>query len=313
MASPARKTSYDAVIVGGGHNGLAAAAYLGRAGWSCLVLERRDRVGGAAVSEQVFCGIDARLSRYAYLVSLLPRQIVDELGLRVRFAQRRVSSYTPDPRVAGADGLLVAGDDDAATRASFRRITGGDGELRAWRRFHRDLAGVAERVFPTLTEPLRSRAQLRRIVADDGLWEALFEQPLGTSLQRVFADDLVRGVVLTDGLIGTFAAAGDHDLRQNRCFLYHVIGGGTGDWMVPIGGMGAVSVALRDAARSGRRGAADRRRGHRRRRGRGPLPNRGRRITRRRRASHPRQRRARRARPPARPRRPRNASPRARS
>jgi phytoene dehydrogenase-like protein len=248
VATPARKTSYDAVIVGGGHNGLAAAAYLGRAGWSCLVLERRDHIGGAAVSEQVFAGVDARLSRYAYLVSLLPRQIVDELGLRVRFAHRRVSSYTPDPRVAGADGLLVAGDDDAATRASFRRITGGDGELRAWRRFHRDLAGVAERVFPTLTEPLRSRAELRRIVADDGLWEALFEQPLGTSVQRAFADDLVRGVVLTDGLIGTFAAAGHHDLRQNRCFLYHVIGGGTGDWTVPIGGMGAVSAALRDAA-----------------------------------------------------------------
>jgi phytoene dehydrogenase-like protein len=247
VVAPARKTSYDAVIVGGGHNGLAAAAYLSRAGWSCLVLERRAHVGGAAVSERAFASVDARLSRYAYLVSLLPRQIVDELGLRVRFAQRRVSSYTPDPRVAGAHGLLVAGD-DAATRASFRRITGGDGELRAWRRFHRDLAGIAERLFPTLTEPLRSRAELRRIVADDGLWEALFECPLGTSVQRVFADDLVRGVVLTDGLIGTFAAAGDSDLRQNRCFLYHVVGGGTGDWMVPIGGMGAVSAALRDAA-----------------------------------------------------------------
>ena len=65
-----------------------------------------------------------------------------------------------------------------------------------------------------------------------------------------FADDLVAGVVLTDALIGTFAAAGDADLRQNRCFLYHVIGGGTGDWDVPIGGMGAVSAALAAAARA---------------------------------------------------------------
>ena len=58
------------VVVGGGHNGLAAAAYLARAGWSCLVLERRPAVGGAAVSERVFPDFDVRLSRYAYLVSL---------------------------------------------------------------------------------------------------------------------------------------------------------------------------------------------------------------------------------------------------
>ena len=65
---------------------------------------------------------------------------------------------------------------------------------------------------------------------------------------EAFTDDLVRGVVLTDALIGTFAAAGDPALRQNRCFLYHVIGGGTGDWDVPVGGIGALSGALRDAA-----------------------------------------------------------------
>ena len=67
-------------------------------------------------------------------------------------------------------------------------------------------------------------------------------------MQAALADDLVRGVVLTDGLIGTFAADDDPELRQNRCFLYHAIGGGTGDWDVPVGGMGALSAALRDAA-----------------------------------------------------------------
>ena len=78
MSRP-RFASYDAVIVGGGHNGLVAAAYLARAGRRCLVLERRAAVGGAAVSERPFPGVDACLSRYAYLVSLLPQRIIDDL------------------------------------------------------------------------------------------------------------------------------------------------------------------------------------------------------------------------------------------
>ena len=62
--------------------------------------------------------------------------------------------------------------------------------------------------------------------------------------QRYFEDDLERGIVATDALIGTFAGLEDESLRQNRCFLYHVIGNGTGDWDVPVGGMGAVTEAL---------------------------------------------------------------------
>lgn len=85
---------------------------------------------------------------------------------------------------------------------------------------------------------------------DAETWRILFEDPLGVTVEREFADDLVRGVVLTDALIGTFADAHDPALLQNRCFLYHVIGGGTGDWDVPVGGMGALTDALADAARS---------------------------------------------------------------
>src|ERR671920_1797487 len=79
---------WDAVIVGGGHNGLVAAAYLARAGRSVLVLERRERVGGAAVSERPWPGVDARLSRYSYLVSLFPRAVAEELGLGVELRRR---------------------------------------------------------------------------------------------------------------------------------------------------------------------------------------------------------------------------------
>jgi phytoene dehydrogenase-like protein len=242
--------SYDAVIVGGGHNGLVAAAYLARAGRSVLLLERRDELGGAAVSEVAFDGVDARLSRYAYLVSLLPRTIMEDLGLSLDLVRRRVSSYTPDPRDGGRRGLLVDRLDPEGTRASFAAVAGGDDALRAWEQLYGLTARVAERVFPTLLEPLRSRASLRELVGDDDAWRLCFETPLGETLRSSFDDDVVSGVVLTDALIGTFASADDAALKQNRCFLYHVIGGGTGDWDVPVGGMGAVSGALADAART---------------------------------------------------------------
>ena len=227
---------YDVVVVGGGHNGLIAAAYLARAGRSVLVLERSDHPGGAAVSEAPFAGVDARLSRYSYLVSLLPRQIVDELGLRFQTRRRRISSYTPVP---GTDrGVLVDTADSARTRASMGP------EFDGWQAFYDRMVRVARAVFPTMLEPLVSRAELRRRVGDDEIWDALFERPIGEAIEATFDDDLLRGVVLTDALIGTFAGAHDASLRQNRCFLYHVIGNGTGAWDVPIGGMGALTSEL---------------------------------------------------------------------
>lgn len=241
----ARGGSYDAVIVGGGHNGLVAAAYLARAGRSCLLLERRSSLGGAAISEEIFPGVPARLSRYAYLVSLLPELIVRELGLPVRLRPRTVSSYTPDPRVEGKRGLLVDNGDPRGTRRSFCEITGGERDHAGWERFRAMTRRIAQAVFPTLTEPLRSRAQLRALVGDDRAWEAIFERPLGEALAEAFDDDLVAGVALTDALIGTFARAEGEDLRQNRCFLYHVIGRGSGDWEVPVGGMGTIVAESR--------------------------------------------------------------------
>ncbi|GGW41394.1 oxidoreductase [Streptomyces lucensis JCM 4490] len=241
--------TYDAVIVGGGHNGLVAAAYLARAGRSVLVLERLDHTGGAAVSTRPFAGVDARLSRYSYLVSLLPRKIVRDLGLRFRVRGRTVSSYTPTERGGRPTGLLVGGG-ERRTREAFARLTGGEREYGAWQRFYGMTGRVAERVFPTLTEPLPEREELRRRIDDETSWRALFEEPVGVAVEKTFTDDLVRGVVLTDALIGTFADAHDASLAQNRCFLYHVIGGGTGSWDVPVGGMGALTDALAAAARA---------------------------------------------------------------
>jgi phytoene dehydrogenase-like protein len=217
---------YDAVVIGAGHNGLVAAAFLARAGRSVLVLEGADHVGGAAVSERPWPGVDARISRYSYLVSLFPRAMAADLGLGIELRRRSVSSYSPRP---DGTGLLVRSSEPPdANWAAFQQLTG----------------RVAAAVFPSLTEPLVSRAELRSRVGDDAAWKALVERPLGEVLAKYFEDDFERGIVATDALIGTFAGLDDESLRQNRCFLYHVIGNGTGDWDVPVGGMGALTESL---------------------------------------------------------------------
>jgi len=238
---------YDVVVVGGGHNALVAAAYLGRAGLSVRVLERGAEVGGAAVSGRVFPGVDARLSRYSYLVSLLPDRIVADLGLRVTLRSRPVASFTPVRRGSGHAGLLVERTPGPATAESFRDITGGDGEYAAWQAFYDQAAQMARVVAPTLLEPLLPSAEARRRMGGE-MWDRFVARPLGEAVEADFHDDTVRGVVLTDALIGTFAAAHEPDLRQNRCFLYHVVGNGTGEWRVPVGGMGAVTAELTRAA-----------------------------------------------------------------
>lgn len=240
-------TRYDVVVVGGGHNALTAAAYLARSGCSVLVLERLPHVGGAAVSAQAFQGVPTCLSRYSYLVSLLPERIVSDLGLQLDLVSRPTASYSPVQRGGRATGLLVEREEGEATRASFRDLTGSDTEYEAWRAFYAGVRDLAEVVAPTLTEELPMESALRAQV-DAEIWRDVVEQPLGRAIMRRFRDDLVRGVVATDALIGTFASLHDTSLAQNRCFLYHLVGNGTGEWRVPVGGMGAVTDALARAA-----------------------------------------------------------------
>ena len=238
-------------MVGGGHNGLVAAAYLAQAGWSVLVLERAAQLGGAAISTRLFDGVDVRLSAYSYLVSLLPDRIVTDLRLPLRLADRAVASYTPVERGGAPRGLLVERDEGPATAASFHDLTGSSAEFAGWRRLYGRLAVLAEDLAPTLTEPLLSPAQLEGRLRDAALWHDLRERPLADLAAEYLHDDVVRGVALTDGLIGTFADLHAADGLAGRCFLYHLIGNGTGRWRVPVGGMGAVSGAIEAAARRG--------------------------------------------------------------
>ena len=192
----------DAVVIGAGHNGLVAASYLARAGLSVLVLERLGEPGGAAVSASPFSGHADRLSRYSYLVSLFPQRIARDLGVLVDLRPRRLAAY--------AEGRL------------FPEVSG---------------IGTGSRLFNTLLEPLVDERTARGLMDDD----AIVDRPLGELLREGWDDPVVRGVIGTDGLIGTFASLDDPSLRQNRCYLWHVVGGG---WRVPVGGMGAITGEL---------------------------------------------------------------------
>lgn len=226
-----------------------AAGYLARAGLRVRLLERLDHTGGAAVSTQAFDGVGVRVSRYSYLVSLLPPRIVEDLGADVRLARRPFSSYTPDPATGGSGGLLIGSSGD-----TFAAI-GAAGDARGFADFYRRCRLVTEPLWPTLLEPLRTRKDACRLVTERGdrraaaAWRAVIEDPIGHAIADAVRNDVVRGVIATDALIGTFARLDDASLTQNVCFLYHVLGGGTGDWDVPIGGMGAVTTALAAAAK----------------------------------------------------------------
>ena len=236
--------SYDVVIAGAGHNGLVAANYLAKAGKKVLILEAQEQIGGATQSVKAFEDFDARLSRYSYLISLLPDKIVNDLGLSFKNLSRNISSFTPYE----GGGLLVSRQWDQRTSDSFRSLTGDDKEATSWQEFYGEIEKFAKRIAPTMLEPLKSSAELNTQIAMPQIWDQLIENPIGHIITEKFKNDLVRGVVLTDGLIGTLSSA--YGMQANNCFLYHLIGNGSGEWKVPQGGMGAFVSELHRVALS---------------------------------------------------------------
>ena len=247
------KARYDVIILGAGHNGLVAAAYLGRAGLSVLLLEKNDYIGGAATSQKVFPDYDARLSRYSYLVSLFPEKIIRDLGLKLELRRRTTGSFTPFVRNGRHGGLLLSNVSEKTSEQSMFELTGNRDEYRQLKKFYNLSRVFAEHTWDSMLEPLSGKAEMKRRFQKDNVsreaWRSLVEEPLGRAIERYLTNDLVRGLVLTDGKIGVFTYPHDPSLVQNRCFLYHLIGNKTGEWKVPVGGMGAVADRLKRAAR----------------------------------------------------------------
>ncbi len=238
---------YDAIIVGGGHNGLVAACYLAAAGKRVLILEKNDALGGASVSQRLFPDYPARISRYAYLISLFPDRMIRELRLKLRLRQRAISSYTPH---GDGDGLLLSNEDSEHTERAISRL--GAGEWRGYQALMAKQRAFADLVWPSLLEPLRSRREWQAIFRSAGrsdLWRDFVERPIGEVIEAHITSDLLRGVLFTDGKIGANACAHDASLLQNRTYLYHIIGNRTGQWRVPEGGMGRLTDQLAERAR----------------------------------------------------------------
>ena len=249
------KSKYDVVILGAGHNGLVAASYLTRAGLSVLLLEKNDYIGGATTSQQVFPDYDARLSRYSYLVSLFPEKIIRDLGLNLELRRRTTGSFTPYVWDGKHHGLLLSNVSEETSAQSMFELTGNRTEHEQMKKFYHLSRVFAEHTWDSMLEPLVAKDEFKRRFEHDDVsreaWRSLAEEPLGRAIERYLQDDLVRGLVLTDAKIGVFTHPHDPSLVQNRCFLYHLIGNKTGEWKVPVGGMGAIARELEETARKG--------------------------------------------------------------
>jgi len=238
-------SEYDAVVIGGGHNGLTAACYLARAGLSVLVLERRDVLGGACVTEELFPGF--RLNVASYTVGLLQPEVIEELEL-VRYG---FASYVRDPQYLALfpDGRrLVVYPDLPRTVREVARFSAADAET--WPRFEADGARVAEILRPFLLSP-----------PTDWTWgdlAARFRDPeeqrlfarfvLGTTRDLVdayFESEPIKGVQVFGGTVGTFVGPSTPGSAYSK--THHLaarVGEHAGCFGYIRGGMGALTQAL---------------------------------------------------------------------
>jgi phytoene dehydrogenase-like protein len=254
--------TWDAIIVGGGHNGLVTAAYLARAGLRVLVLERREVLGGASVTEEIFPGY--KISTAAYLCSLLHERIIRELDLArhgYHVFPKDPAFFTPFP-----DGRhFTMWQDQRRTCEEIAKFSKKDAETyTVYEAYIERLAQFAERLLLE-TPPNLSRMGVSDLAGLARLgWEALrmdaeerlghikiFTQSVADFLEPWFESEELKVTLATDGVIGT--NGGPRTPGTAYVLLHHVMGkvdGHRGLWGFVRGGMGAVSEAIAGAARS---------------------------------------------------------------
>jgi phytoene dehydrogenase-like protein len=263
---------YDCIIIGAGHNGLVCAAYLAAAGWSVLVLERRDVIGGACVTEDLWPGF--KISTASYVVSLLLPEIERDLQLAkygYKVLPRNPSSFTPFE-----DGrYLLLGPDQQSNRREIAKFSERDAE--AFPRYEKLLERVAECIEPVLSStppdllPLPSewrRISLGKRIRDAKRGYSLYQalKKLGNDLpeeielltgaatpilNRWFESDELKATLATDAIIGNFQPVSAPGTAY--VLLHHVMGsagGARGVWGYVQGGMGALSNAIAECAKS---------------------------------------------------------------
>jgi phytoene dehydrogenase-like protein len=244
---------WDAVVVGGGHNGLTAAAYLSMAERSVLVLERRDQLGGACTLERPFPDDGYVISPCAYVVGLLDERVIRELELERR--GYRVFIADPNLWCGFADGTSYADFVDEDRRMAHLRANGFSEHDVKGAIAYEDMFDRARRALrdgplgDTWVGSSPSREQIADALGDEELVSVVFEESIADTLDRYVDDQRLKDALFGQGVIGAYA--GPRDPGTASVKLMHFMGDVLGHgpvWGYVEGGMGRISFAIAQAA-----------------------------------------------------------------